>query len=268
VVEASAGAVAIRDLGLPDLPRRVFLSPFGVREREFTVLVPFQLEDKIRAAFDSDTTSAPGLFLVSIGDNWEVYLNGHLVKSEMHLNSGGIIISHRSMRWVFFPMDKSFFVPGENILGFRLVRDPTYRSLGFFYASPYYIDAYTRIADRYGESLILALIGVCFFVGIYHLFMFLIHKKEYSNLHYGIFSVILGFYFSMRTCFIYRIIANTAIIWRIEYFCVFMSLPIAAFFLESLCLKKTLSSPGSTALFLYCLRRSNCCFPRLLGTIF
>ncbi|WP_052299714.1 ATP-binding protein [Treponema primitia] len=238
VVEVSAGPVMIRDFGLPDLPRRVFLSPFGVKEREFTVLVPFKPEDKILSALDSDTTSAPGLFLASIGDNWEVYLNGHLVKSEMHLNSEGSIVLHRSMRWVFFPLDKTHFVPGENILGFRLVGDPTYKSLGFSYASPYYIDEYTRIADQYSESLTMALIGVYFFMGIYHLFMFLIHKKEYYNLSYGLFSVVLGVYFSMRTHFIYRIIANTAIIWRVEYFCVFLALPIAAFFLESLCLKK------------------------------
>ncbi|WP_010257426.1 ATP-binding protein [Treponema primitia] len=240
VVEAAAGPVMIRDLGLPDLPRRVFLSPFGVKEREFTVLVPFKPDDKILTALESNTISAPGLFLASIGDNWEIYLNGHLVKSEMHLNPAGNIILHRSMRWVFFPLDKALLVPGENILGFRIVGDPTYKSVGFSYSSPYYIDEYTRIADRFSESLTLALIGVYFFMGLYHLFMFLIHKKEYYNLSYGLFSVVLGVYFSMRTHFIYRIISNTAIIWRVEYFCVFLALPIAAFFLESLCLKKKL----------------------------
>ena len=52
---------------LPDLPPRRFLSRRGNEVQEFTILIPLEL--------DSETLPyMPGIYLASIGDNWEIYL--------------------------------------------------------------------------------------------------------------------------------------------------------------------------------------------------
>jgi hypothetical protein len=84
------GAV-IRRLGLPGLPKRVFLSPWGRPKQEWTFAVPFTMD----ASFmDADALVIPCLYLASIGINWEIYLNGTLIKKEMHLSGGRITEQH------------------------------------------------------------------------------------------------------------------------------------------------------------------------------
>ncbi|MFP3042853.1 ATP-binding protein [Treponema primitia] len=236
VIEDPAASMLVRDLGLPDVPHRRFLSPFGRPVQEFTFLIPFSLPSG--TALGTDTMPIPGLYLASIGDNWEIYLNGHIVKSEMHLDPDGSIISYRSMRKIFFPLDRSLFIPGENILGFRIVGDPTSGSAGLFYISPYYIDEYAKIAMRYNEFLTAAFIGVYVLVGIYHLLMFFTRKEDRYNMYYSLLSGITGLYFFMRTYFVYQLIPDTVLIWHLEYFSAFMILPLGTFFLESFFRKK------------------------------
>ena len=95
--------IIISKLKLPDQtgrPERAFLSPFGRPEQEWTIAIPFTVE--------GSPPAFPGLYLAAIGDNWEIYLNGTLVRSEMHLDGNNEpkvqrIRQHHSEREVFFP---------------------------------------------------------------------------------------------------------------------------------------------------------------------
>jgi PAS domain-containing protein len=221
---------------------RAFLSPFSSKEKEFAFVIPFTLDGEFLAAFEGDGGGSggrvPGIFLASLGDNWEIYLNGRLLKREMHLDSQGSITAHRGRRHFFFPADIGFFKRGENILAFRIVGDPGYERTGFFYAAPYYIDDYARIARRNNEALSLALIGVYLFMGLYHLVLFFSRRKDRSNLYYGLFSTVLGFFFLARTDAIHYLISDSLVLSRLEYFCVFLVLPLGASFLETVCHKR------------------------------
>jgi anti-sigma regulatory factor (Ser/Thr protein kinase)/PAS domain-containing protein len=228
------------NLDLPGVPKRVFLSPFGTKEMEFTFILPFLMNAEGVALLTGPQPPVPGVFLASLGDNWELFLNGAPVQSELHLDQEGRIRSHRSRRQIFFPVDNRLFKEGLNILAIRIVGDPTHKTVGFFYASPYYIDDYQRILRRQDESLTLALSGVYIFVGLYHLFMFLGRRKEIHNLYYGLFSTVLGVYFLARTHEIYHLIPNTGMVVRTEFACLFLVLPLIAAFVEHLCMQKTM----------------------------
>ncbi|GHV91853.1 adenylate cyclase [Spirochaetia bacterium] len=241
VIKASPSPTRVRagELNLPGLPKRRFLSPFGKSEMEFTYLIPFTMKTEVFAALTGESAPVPGIFLASLGDNWEIFLNGSRIASEIHLDDEGHIKSHRAYRQIAFPLNKSLFKMGENLLAFRLVGDPTYHDVGFFYASPYYIAPYEQIARQNDEAPALILMGVYLFMGLYHLFLFMIRKKDRHNLYYGLFSFILGLYFLSRTHTIYYFIPDRNILLRTEFFCLFLVLPLGAAFIESLGLKKT-----------------------------
>lgn len=228
-------APAVKNLGLPGVPKRTFLNPRGAEEMEFTFVIPFTFTEEGMKLLSADTTLIPGMIFGGIGDNWEVYLNGSLVKSEMYLDEAGRIRFHRNVYYGHFPVNRSFFTGGTNILALRVLGDPAYYGVGMFYSAPYHIDDYFSIRRNNDETLTLILIGVYLFLGLYHLFMYLIRRKDTYNFYYGLFSVVLGIYFLTRTNAMYQFFPNQDPLLRIEYFCVFLVIPLGCMFLEKLC---------------------------------
>jgi signal transduction histidine kinase/CheY-like chemotaxis protein len=228
----------IVDSGLEDLPQRKLLNFRGNPAREFTLLFAFEMDSlKIEYLREHDE-AVPGMYLASIGDNWEIFLNGRLVRSEMHLDETGRIRSGRTWHTVFFPLEKAFFITGTNILSFRIIGDPAYGGTGFYYTGPYYLDDYSRILAHYSDNLLTALCGIYFFVGIYHFMMFLSQRKEIYNLYYSVFSLLLGCYSFMRSPAIFSLIPDTNITTKILYGSLFLLLPLMGAFIESLENKK------------------------------
>jgi class 3 adenylate cyclase len=236
---SSPAPVQVGALEIPGLPKRRFLSPFGEPEMEFTFLIPFTVGNEEFAVLTGKNAPVPGIFLAGLGDNWEIYLNGSRVMSEMHLDEAGRIKSHRVYRQVASPLDKNLFEAGENILAFRIVGDPTYLDVGLFYAGPYYIAGYAEISRQNEETLPMLLIGVYLFMGLYHLFMFLVRRTDRHNFYYGLFSLTVGLYFLCRTHSVYNLIPDGGILLRVELFCIYLVFPLGAAFSESLGLKKT-----------------------------
>jgi class 3 adenylate cyclase len=236
----SLGTVRLPDLNLPGIPKQKFLSPKGLPEQEFTFAILFELREHELAPVRKDNSFIPGLFLEGLGDNWEIYLNGRLIRSEMHLDENGRIKSHRNYQHIFMPLDRSLFNAGENLLYFRVVGDPSNQMTGFIYNDSYYIGDYELIRRENDETLVLILIGVYLFMGIYHLFLFLLRWQEKQNLFYGLFSLTLGLYFLSRTYSIYDFIPDRGFLLKVEYFTLFMVIPSGALFMEHFCLKRSL----------------------------
>jgi signal transduction histidine kinase/CheY-like chemotaxis protein len=232
--------VVVKSLGLPDTPRRFFLSPFGEKVREYTMLIPFTLNPEQFEKMNGRAPFQPGVFLAALGDNWEIFLNGVLVKSELHLDEDGRIQSHRSWRYISFPLDRSLFVQGTNILAFRIVGEPNSSETGLWYGSPYYIDGYETIRKNHHESLAMFLCAVYIFAGLYHLLLFFNRPGNRYNLYYCFFSTLLGIYFLMRSNTISSFIPDTNITFRLENASLFMLLPMLSAFLEHLSFGKTL----------------------------
>jgi biotin transporter BioY len=216
---------------LVGLPKRKYLSPYGKQEEEFTILIPVEIDSQI---INSHGTS-PGIYLGYIGENWEIFLNGKLIKSEMHLDEKHRIKNRRSWQGVYFPVDKSDFLAGTNILAFRIMGDPALSFTGFYSASPYYIDEYSAIEKRHFNILLVIMTGIFCFLGIYYLSIFLaVRKKQESfNLYFGLFSIFLCIYSLMCNGNIANLLfPNSNISIRLEYMALFMMIPMLCFFVE------------------------------------
>ncbi|MDR2304772.1 MAG: response regulator [Treponema sp.] len=237
--EERKGMTTVESLGLPDMPRRTFLSPFKEKDQEYTLLIPFTLDPEQFEKIQRDKSFRPGIFLAALGDNWEIFLNGFLVQSEIHLDGDGQIRSGRGWRGISFPLDSSVFVLGTNILAFRIVGAPHFDITGLWYNGPYYIGDYGIIRKNHDESLILALCAVYLFVGLYHFLLFLYRSQYRYNLYYCFFSVLMGVYFLMRSNAICNVIPNSNITLRLEYASLYTLIFMLAVFLEYLNFGKT-----------------------------
>jgi signal transduction histidine kinase len=77
----------IVNAGLPGLPKRSYLSPFGKKSMEFTILIPFEM-DVEAASFLARSDAVPGIFLAIIGENWEVFMICFTALSRICAESG------------------------------------------------------------------------------------------------------------------------------------------------------------------------------------
>jgi len=225
VREKWPGAV-IRRLGLPEMPKRAFLSPSGRPVREWTFALPFTM--------DEDTEMFPCLYLASIGVNWEIYMNGMLIKKEMFLVNGRIMEQH-SERDIIVPINNSLLKKGKNILVFRIVGDPTDYTTGFLYKVPYYISDYNYVTRRHSEIDQIIIISILSILGIYHFLFFAIFRQNRYNLTCGVFSLGMGLYYLWRTHLIYQLIPNTEVVVRLEFFTVYFMILALMAYTDKLC---------------------------------
>jgi signal transduction histidine kinase/CheY-like chemotaxis protein len=227
------GSAMVKNL-LPDVSARRFLSPTGDKPKEYTLLIPFFIDDNKMEAMWRSPPVLPGVFLASIGDNWEAYLNGILVQSQMYLDTSGNITVHRSRRSVTFPLKHNLLRKGENYLAFRIVGPPTYDNTGLYYRSPYFIDEYQRVREHAKDQTTLICSTVYVFVGLYYLLLFFMRKKARYNLYYGLFSIMVSVYFLSRNPFIYTVISDSLTAFRLEYMALYWMVFLMGAFLEEL----------------------------------
>ncbi|MBB6479419.1 ATP-binding protein [Spirochaeta isovalerica] len=213
------------DLDIPEIHDPEFMSFRTLDLQELTYAIPFSL--KIPSGID-----VPGIHLAALGDNWEIYLNGKLIRSAMDLGSDGRIAIHHSRRDIFFPVERTLFNNGKNLLVIHFVFDPSFESNGFHQAYPYYFDTFENISDANSSLLTFALLILYLFMGIYHIFLYFSEKNYRYNLFYGLFSSDLFLYLFMRTRVVYNLIADTQIVFKIELISLFGILPAVAAFLQ------------------------------------
>jgi signal transduction histidine kinase/CheY-like chemotaxis protein len=225
-----------------DLPKRSYLSPFGKTAEEFTIIILLDMDSAAMAYLNAYVSVVPGLFFAGIGENWEVYFNGELIVSQMHLDKNGRITERRTWRDVYFPLDSSLVMPGTNILAIRIIGDPTYRGTGLFYAAtPIYMEDYKVIERERTNFLHIVLCGIFVFAGIYYLMLFFsINKRtEIFNLYFSIFSILLCIHYVSIQGMVNYLIPNSDISVRLEYGSLIMAIPALGVFIEYLGRGKT-----------------------------
>ncbi len=222
----------ISELELPGTPQRHFLSLKDYPPREYTILIPFHLTEK-------EIDSRPmGLFLVSIGINWEIFINGHRIAAEVHRGAEGAIKIPRAVENRMFHIDPDYLKPGQNILAFRIIGTPVMKHTGFLLKGPYLIGDCRELQEMMNPVLSMMLIGIYLFIGIYHLFLFIIRRSEDHNLYFGLFAVAVFCYMVIRTEYIYDLIMNTELILRLEFSVLYTIPPFFTLFLERILIKR------------------------------
>jgi signal transduction histidine kinase/CheY-like chemotaxis protein len=223
----------IKDL-LEGENKRPFLSPRGGREEEFTLLIAFPVDGERMDLLRREPPLFPGLFLSGVGDNWEIYLNGAVVGSQIFLDAEGRIREHRAWRGLALPLDRGLFRQGENYLALRIIGSPSYSSTGLFYVSPYYIDDYRVASAQSLDQGTLICSAVYVFAGLLHLLLFYMRRKVLYNLYYSFFSIAVGIYFLCRNPVIYRFIGDSGAAFRLEFISLYWLVFLLGAFLEEL----------------------------------
>jgi signal transduction histidine kinase/CheY-like chemotaxis protein len=235
----SDSPMIVRNFPFFNIPKRFFLDPRGGKARDYTFITGFHMEKSQIDRINGDGAVIPGIYLASIGDNWEVYLNGTLVKSEMYPDENGALKTHRAWRHPHFPVQPGLFRPGTNILAFRICGDPNYNNTGFYYSINYYIDDYAQIEREHNEAFFIFFYGIYIFVGIYHFMLYMMRRRDLHNLCYSLFSGGIGIYFILRTNTIYQLFPNTDFLFRIEYFLLSLAGLFLTAFFDFIIRKKT-----------------------------
>ncbi len=224
-----ARKIVLNELPFEGMPRR---SSFSLREyppEDFTFSTSFALGAK-----DLEGPLLKAVYFANIGENWAVYLNGHLLKDEIHLDQNGRITAYRHHREVLIPIDPRFFREGTNILTVRITGDPTNIDSGFHRSTPFVIDDLETLRAHKSEQTELILIFIYLFVGIYHLFLFLRRTTEKYNFYYSAFSVMLFVYLVSRTSAVYAVIPDSTVLHRLEYCTLYALIPLFGAFSDLL----------------------------------
>jgi hypothetical protein len=221
--------IVLKDLPLEGMPQRRMFSLKKYPPENFTFTAQFMLNE-----IEGPPGILRGVYFANIGENWAVYLNGHLLRSEIHLDDRGRITDYRHYRKVIVPIDPRCFVQGKNILTVRIVGDPTNIDSGFHRSTPFIIDSLENLNRLRTEQTELILIFIYLFFGIYHLFLFLKRPVEKYNFYYSAFSVMLFVYLISRTSTVYSVIPDSTILHRIEYCSLYALIPLFGAFADTL----------------------------------
>jgi len=180
---------------LPDLPKRSFLSPFRIADEEFTITIPVNIDDEAISYINDNPLLRPGLHFSFLGMNWEIYFNGTLVDSQIHLNDTGKITKNRLWMNHYIPLNANLIIPGINILSMRIIGDPTYYSTGIP-IMPNYLDDTSLIQKRQSKGMWIAVSTIYAFAGIYFLFLFIAirKKRQMFYLYYAVLSLLNCFH--------------------------------------------------------------------------
>lgn len=210
----------------------VYEAPVSEGLKEYSLQTKFLLEEDPKNVLFLDSIQ---LFLNSIGENWEIYLNGHLLKKEVYVSEGKMF-RRRSVRNLQLPVDSSLLRQGTNTLVFHLIGDPpglqiprdrflTFSSLltprnpdlGFYVNGDYTLGTEADLAGKMGILLNLSLNTIYIFFGLYHLLIFSKRRTDKYNLYFGIFSISMAVYSLSRSSIVFDILQDTTWITRVEY---------------------------------------------------
>jgi len=225
--------VRISEMNFKDIPKFSYLKSNKNKPETFTLISSFNLTKK-------QLNEGPlGIYLAQIGMNWEVYLNGILVKSEMHLSKDRKkILVERAVRGEILEIKYPMLKVGSNIIAYRIIGNPLDDRTGMLPGNPYTIDVHKKLVSKYDQHLILMLLAVYLSFGIYHLFLFVAKRTEYFNLYHGLASIIIFAYMLCRTTIIFVAVNDTLILKYIELVSLFLMLPFSMFFIDNIIREK------------------------------
>ncbi|HUW41422.1 MAG TPA: PP2C family protein-serine/threonine phosphatase [Rectinemataceae bacterium] len=230
---AGGRPLVVRDLDLPGLEDLPAIRALPAEPRTFCFVTAFEADDALL-----DSPSGIGLYLSAIGEDWEVYLNGSVVRSEVYLRKDGSIAQERALRGTLVNIDKRFIRPGKNILAFMIIGDPASERTGLSSDGRYLIAPYKRLLGLRSENLDLMLIGIYFFFALYHIWLYALRPSNRSYLYFGLGTLALSFYLLSRTYLISELIPDTAVLRSLEYAFLFLLFPLFLAFFDLLARKK------------------------------
>ncbi|HMV42555.1 MAG TPA: SpoIIE family protein phosphatase [Leptospiraceae bacterium] len=171
-----------------------------------------------------------GIRFGEIGEVFEIYINGNLIAKEGIIENDKVSF-HRTVRGKVWQVPKEYLKETNNIVLVKISGHPKFDHTGFYLTKYYDIGLADALKYDEQDRISLALIGIYFVVGLYHIFLYFRRRVENYNFYYGAFAVIVSLYMYTRTSAIFEFDWDTALIQRFEFAILF---PGVAFFVKSL----------------------------------
>ena len=187
---------------------------FGLNESDFYQRHPFNLH------------------IAMIGQNFEVFINGNPVRSEINLNSDGNINKYRTLKNLNILIDSRHLKPGMNVLSFRIICDQLSYEGGIHDLTDFSIYPFSEKEPLSGK-ITGSLIALYLFIGLYQLFIFLYKRNDQYTLYFGLLSILLSAYIFIRSPNVYALISDTRYSFKMEVAVLYLFSSTLFAFIES-----------------------------------
>jgi signal transduction histidine kinase/DNA-binding response OmpR family regulator len=191
-----------------DAYRQPMFTPTDLPVRDYTYTIYFDVTASNMSYLISNAL-VPGLFLDSISDNWDILVNGNIIKREMHLDKSGQITTHRNVTAISIPFDKSYLHIGKNVLTIHVKVNPNTEDSGLYYSQSVYIDEFDSLQLSHNDFFLIFFSGISAFMGFYYLLVFANSHKDYTYLYFAIVVFILSLYIFMNASWVNLLIENS-----------------------------------------------------------
>lgn len=227
-------------LNFPVSLNQVFNVKWGNKTNHFAMMSKFHL--------NPSTIKYPrplAIHFSFIGENWRVYINGHLIADEIHLSKDGDIVIRRNLRNAVISFNKDILNEGENTLVIHMVGNApplpflNNPELGFYSSTGYKIDTLDKINWENSEIINMYLNGMTILFGIFFIIFYFVNHERY-NIYYGVLCLTVSIRFFFMSPYAYELIFNTNIITRLELASTYMLLPPLLYFLRNMFFKDDL----------------------------
>jgi adenylate cyclase len=164
--------------------------------KEYSLIARFPLDkSKLDASLE--------LFIEQIGENWEIYLNGNLLRSELHLDEDGRGLARYKVRKnMRVDLPYPFLVDGTNLLFFRIIGHQPIGPLnrnnlsgleGYNYSIDFVNQPGSTTVEIRG-----VLISILFSVGLFFITIFARVRSQRYLLTMGLFLLIMAMFYVLR----------------------------------------------------------------------
>jgi signal transduction histidine kinase/CheY-like chemotaxis protein/HPt (histidine-containing phosphotransfer) domain-containing protein len=227
------GYFLVNDLPAPPGYRPYRMFHPGERPIEaFTLLIPFHITPEQYANLRGINPVHPALHFASIGENWEIYINGVSVARQIHLDDQGRITFFRSNRGTDIPFDGHLLRSGENLMVIHVLGARSSSSTGLYDARHYIGDSAQVLTDA-KNYFTLMLSTTMAILGLYHILLFSLRRTDRNNIWFGAFALFNALYFFARSPLINMAFPNAADAHRVEYGALYLMVFFAGAFFEN-----------------------------------
>ena len=218
-----------------------FLSTADRLIEQATVFIPFVIE-KEKYEYLRGENILPAFHFASIGENWEVFVNGISVARNIYLDENGGIYRFRSMHGVSIPFHGGYLNEGENALVIRIIGARSSKWSGMSSVQPYHLINSARVLNNYNSVAVLATCAILVIAGFYLLLFFALNRILLDYFFLGGFAVILSVYYFSRSPVVYYLVPNTLHVQRLEYTALYFVVFMAVAFLDYIKFEKVFKS--------------------------
>ena len=222
------GVIAINRF--PIDPLELFSIPPGREVHHFALMTQFDLS--------AETTPPLSLTIHRIGVNWAVYLNGHQLRNEIHLNLNGSIRYRRSVFGPIISIPSRFLRSGQNTLVLHLAGVARVTSLPFSHhlrlgSKNFKIDDTENIYKRTWDRILVSMNLVFIFFSLFYMVFYLLRRNDPHPLYFSLFTAFYALYQATSIPILGDFLQDMTWLYRVRWASLALLGPLMALFIHS-----------------------------------